>query len=341
MGELFKTYLQNHSLNGLSTISKSDLHNHFGKGGNRKYIESISNIKIEPPPETFESLAHMDQWFKDNIKKYCVYLKRLEAAFGQAADDNISVLAASFGLGEGNIIGDMEAGEFIYTMKSFNRKLAPNTILLPELAYDRACDTEKELTKLDEVLSYNWFKSIDINGNESVQSIKNFKKIYRKAKEYGLRLKAHVGEFGTADDVMEAVEELELDEVHHGIAAARSETVMKWLSKHKIQLNVCPTSNIMLRVVERYSVHPIKKLYDYGIPVTINTDDMLVFNQSVSQEYLNLFKSGLMSADELDNIRETGLKEIEYYKIRGINEYLYKGMEQHLLGEDNKPETIG
>ena len=39
----------------------------------------------------------------------------------------------------------------------------------------------------------------------------------------------------------------------------------------------------------------------------------LVFNQSVSQEYLNLFKSGLMNAEELDNIRETGLKEIEYY----------------------------
>lgn len=44
---------------------------------------------------------------------------------------------------------------------------------------------------------------------------------------------------GTADDVMEAVEELELDEVHHGIASANSEFVLNWLSKHKIQLNVC------------------------------------------------------------------------------------------------------
>lgn len=87
---------------------------------------------------------------------------------------------------------------------------------------------------------------------------------------------------------------------------------MNWLSKNKIQLNVCPTSNVMLRVVESYSVHPIRKLYDNGIPVTINTDDMLIFNQSVSQEYLNLFKSGLMNAEELDNIRETGLKEIEF-----------------------------
>jgi adenosine deaminase len=86
--------------------------------------------------------------------------------------------------------------------------------------------------------------------------------------------------------------------------------------KHSyIQLNVCPSSNVMMNVVESYSVHPIRKLYDHGIPVTINTDDMLVFNQSVSKEYLNLFKCGLMKADELNHIRETGLREIDYYAL--------------------------
>ncbi|NLO08495.1 MAG: adenosine deaminase [Clostridiales bacterium] len=307
LNELFKEHLQNCSLSGLNSICKSDLHNHFGRGGSREYLESIFNIKIDSPPEKFEAFSHMDEWFIENIKKYCPYLKRLEAAFVQAASDNISVLAASFGFDEENMMA------FIQTMKSLNLQFAPNTILLPEYALDRACDTDRELSRLDEVLSYKWFKSIDISYNEFAQPIKKFKKIYRKAKEYGLILRAHVGEFGTADDVMEAVEELELDEVHHGIAAAKSEQVMKWLSDHKIQLNVCPTSNIILRVVESYSVHPIRQLFDYGIPVTINTDDMLVFNQSVSQEYLNIFKSGLMNAEELDIIREIGLRALEHY----------------------------
>jgi hypothetical protein len=315
MNEQFETFLQNHYLSGISSINKSDLHNHLGKGGNINYIASSVNLKIDLPPSTFESLSHMDEWFKENIKKHCAYIKRLEAAFVQAADDNISVLAASFGLDEENTIGGMDVEAFIHTMKSFNQQFAPNTILLPELAFTRGCDIDKEFSRLDEILSYNWFKSVDINAGESEQPIKNFKKIYRKAKEQGLRLKAHVGEFGTADDVMEAVEELELDEVHHGIASANSEFVLNWLSKHKIQLNVCPTSNIMLRVVEGYSVHTIRKLYDHGIPVTINTDDMLVFNQSVSQEYLNLYKSGLMNADELNHIREIGLREIDYYEL--------------------------
>ncbi len=123
----------------------------------------------------------------------------------------------------------------------------------------------------------------------------------------GRGFKAHVGEFGTADDVWEAVEELELDEVHHGIAAARSVSVMNWLADHHIRLNVCPTSNVMLRVADSYAKHPLRKLYDHGVLVTINTDDLLIFNQSVSQEYLNLYRSGLMTAEELEEIREVGL----------------------------------
>lgn len=113
MNELFKTYLQDHSLNGLRSVIKSDLHNHLGKGGNKNYIESIANIKIDLPPPTFESIHHMDEWVKDNIKKYCSYIKRLEAGFVQAASDNISVLAASFGFDEENTIGGMEPVTFI------------------------------------------------------------------------------------------------------------------------------------------------------------------------------------------------------------------------------------
>lgn len=82
---------------------------------------------------------------------------------------------------------------------------------------------------------------------------------------------------------------------------------MSWLSAHHIQLNVCPTSNIMLGVAENYGSHPIRKLYDCGVPVTINTDDLLIFNQSVSQEYMNLYQAGLMTTEELNEIRMRGL----------------------------------
>jgi len=302
--------LESNSYDGVKATSKSDLHSHAGRGGNVDFISSWAGVKIAPPPKKFDSLAHMQEWYNDNIKVHCPgelgFLKRWEAAFVQASLDNIVVLALSYTIEEIDIVGGIDF--FINTLTEYNL-LSPSTMLLPELTFDRACDVEKEISRLDEIFSYNFFKSVDICCDEFAQPISAFKKIYRKAKDSSLRLKAHVGEFGTADDVMEAVEELELNEVHHGIAAAKSLQVMKWLAKHRIQLNICPSSNIMLGLIDSYEHHPIKQLYNAGIPVTINTDDLLIFNQSVSQEYMNLYRNGLMTAKELDNIRLIGLNE--------------------------------
>ena len=119
----------------------------------------------------------------------------------------------------------------------------------------------------------------------------------------------HVGESGSAEDVEAAIETLGLDEVHHGINAANSPRVMKLLADRKITLNICPTSNIMLNYVNSYKDHPIKILVENGVPVTINTDDLLVFNSSVDEEYFRLYEAGTLSAKQLDEIRLWGIEE--------------------------------
>ncbi len=312
----FIACLREGSLDALQTIPKTDLHNHAGRGGSLLYISTWANADIVPPCSPFPSLAQMQEWFEQNIKVHCPgtagYLKRIEAAFAQAETDHIQLLAMSFGLGEIGLLGGMEL--FIQTINKLRATYAPHTVFLPELSLDRACDIEPTYDTVKDALSYRWFASIDICGNELAQPVWPFQKIYRLAKEMGVTRKAHVGEFGTAEDVLKACEMLELQEVHHGIAAAASKPVMKWLAQNKIQLNVCPTSNIMLGLVKGYKEHPIRILYDYGVPMTVNTDDLLIFNQSVSQEYMNLFQAGLMTAEELDDIRLTGLSETQSAK---------------------------
>lgn len=110
-----------------------------------------------------------------------------------------------------------------------------------------------------------------------------------------------------AEDVETAIETLGLDEVHHGINAANSPRVMKPLADRKITLNVCPTSNIMLGYANNYAEHLIKILVENGVPVTINTDDLLIFDSSVNQEYLRLYEAGTLTAEQLDQIRYWGL----------------------------------
>ncbi len=65
----------------------------------------------------------------------------------------------------------------------------------------------------------------------------------------------------------------------------------------------------MLGDAANYKDHPIKLLYESGVPVTINTDDFLIFDSSIENEYLLLYQSGTLTAEQLDDIRKNGLRE--------------------------------
>jgi adenosine deaminase len=98
---------------------------------------------------------------------------------------------------------------------------------------------------------------------------------------------------------------------------------MNWLADNNIQLNICPTSNVMLGRVESIKKHPIRKLFDAGIKVTINSDDVLIFDSSVSGEYMKLFKAGIFNAEELDIIRMNGLTDMHRISRKSNNEKLF------------------
>ncbi|MGV8981690.1 adenosine deaminase [Clostridium sp.] len=310
MKEKFITALESNDLDEMRKIPKGDLHNHSSIGGNKRYIEKCAGVSIPKTPK-FKDLDDMRQWYRRNIKLLLKgtlgYEKLIEAAFVQAKMDGVKVLNMSFNIGEATEYGN-SVENMVQALKRIHQTFAPDVIFIPEVALSSFTPIDEMNDKLDQFLAQNYFKSIDMYGDEF--AVPTFKKVFRKAKNKGLILKAHVGEFGTAELIREAVEELELDQVQHGITAVNSQSVMTWLCDNNIQLNICPTSNILLSRVDAYNVHPIKKLYDNGIKVTINTDDMLIFDQSVSQEFFNLYTAGLFNANELNEIRENALSVV-------------------------------
>ncbi len=90
---------------------------------------------------------------------------------------------------------------------------------------------------------------------------------------------------------------------------------MRFLADNRIQLNVCPSSNVMLGYATGYKDHPIKILYENGVKVTINTDDLLIFDSSIENEYLLLYRAGTLSAGQLDEIRKNGLDIHSEYEL--------------------------
>lgn len=232
----------------------------------------------------------------------------LEAAFYQAKEDGVTLLEIGEDLWANREYYDGDVSWLIDTFHEVSDRIAPGVELRLQIGISRHCS----ISLLEKWLEPFWgrkeFYSIDLSGDESAQPIENFVPVYRKAKECGLKLKAHVGEWGTAEDVVCAVEVLELDEVQHGIAAAASQAAIEYLVENNIRLNVCPTSNVKLGRVDSLRNHPVGLLYRKGVDVTINSDDVLVFDSDVSKEYLRLYRNHVLSAEELNAIRLNGLR---------------------------------
>lgn len=297
----------------LKRIPKADLHNHFYLGGNRNFIYKKTGEKIPYLKHKLDSMNEMHSW----VNKYIgtVFEGKagralaVEATFDQAVQDGITVLEIGEDIWSNGYLYNDNIEELIEVFNSAHYMIASDIDLRLQIGLSRHCKIEDLEEWIEPFLESDCFYSIDLYGDELAQPIENFKGIYRKAKEKGLILKAHVGEWGDADSVKRAVSELELNEVQHGIAASQSPQVMNWLSDHNIQLNICPTSNVMLGRVESIKKHPIRKLFDSGIKVTINSDDVLIFDSSVSGEYMKLFKEEVFNAEELDIIRMNSLKD--------------------------------
>ncbi len=307
----FVDALKQRNLEKIRAFPKSDLHNHFVLGGCRQYLRKTTGLKIEPVKNPISSMDEMHAWNRENLgERFETSEMRkvlIKAAFWQAQYDGIAVLEIGedvWGLSE-YFHNDID--ELIEAFTTAQKEIAPNIELRLQIGLSRHCPIEY----LEDCLSHFWgnkaFYSIDLYGDEFAQPIENFKSIYRRAKKEGLCLKAHVGEWGTAEDVRRAVEELDLDEVQHGIRAVHDENVVRFLADHRIRLNITPSSNILLGRVPSMSSHPIGRLYRSGVDVTINSDDILIFDSDVSKEYLRLYESGCLSAEELDSIRQNGL----------------------------------
>lgn len=146
--------------------------------------------------------------------------------------------------------------------------------------------------------------AIGIGGDESRGPANWFRDVYQFARSQGLRLTAHAGETSGPDSIWQALE-LGAERVGHGIRAVEDPVLMRYLSDHQIPLEVCPTSNVCTGAVSSIASHPVRQLYDAGIPITIGTDDPGLFRCNLSGEYECLKKLGL-GPRALQDIRTNG-----------------------------------
>ena len=307
--------LESDNLKELKTIPKTDVHCHAFLSTRRKNVERWIGKTLFKPPIKMHGLEGMIEYMNGVLAPHLEHREGFEfvaiSAIEDAIQDSVVILEMSFDI---RLVKFYQNGlDDLHTfIESLVNLFQEQIELRPELGIARECVKDSQWMKFaHEAIELDLFMSIDLYSHQDACAPEDAKSLYTKAQNAGLKLKAHVGEFKNAEEIRRTVELLNLDDVQHGIAATESVEIMKWLSENNIQLNICPTSNVMLNGVSKMEVHPIRVLYDNGVPVTINTDDLMIFDQSVSQEYLNLYRSNVLSGDELENIRLASLENID------------------------------
>jgi adenosine deaminase len=122
-------------------------------------------------------------------------------------------------------------------------------------------------------------------GDEKIGKPKDFSYAFDMAREAGLRLTAHAGEWGGPDSVRDAINDLRVERIGHGARAIEDMALVEEIAERGIVLELCPGSNVALGIFPTFRAHPIGEMYDRGVKVTISTDDPPFFHTTMAREY--------------------------------------------------------
>ncbi|MFI8522081.1 adenosine deaminase [Streptomyces sp. NPDC085481] len=146
-------------------------------------------------------------------------------------------------------------------------------------------EAAEETARLAVELRPEGLVSFGLGGPEIGVPRPQFKPYFDRAIAAGLRSVPHAGETTGPETVWDALNELGAERIGHGTSSVRDPALLKHLAEHRIALEVCPTSNIATRAVERMEDHPIRQMVDAGVLVTINSDDPPMFGTDLNNEY--------------------------------------------------------
>jgi aminodeoxyfutalosine deaminase len=149
---------------------------------------------------------------------------------------------------------------------------------------------------------------IGLGGDESSVPAREFVLLFEAARAMGLRTVCHAGERAGPRSVWEAVELLGSERIGHGIRASEDAALLSLLRRRRIPLEVCPTSNLRTGLVRRWRDHPLPRLLQAGVRVTLNSDDPALFRTSLDAEFLNLRRRMHLAPRHVEKIRVEGIR---------------------------------
>lgn len=133
-----------------------------------------------------------------------------------------------------------------------------------------------------------YIAGVGLDSSELGHPPEKFERVFKMAKDLGLKAVAHAGEEGPPEYIVEALDILHVDRIDHGVRCSEDQALMQRLAASQMPLTVCPLSNVRLKVYEHMSEHNILKLLEYGLNVTLNSDDPSFFGGYLLENFMAL-----------------------------------------------------
>ncbi len=171
--------------------------------------------------------------------------------------------------------------------KDAEEKLGVTSLLI--MSYLRHLSEEDAFVTLKQSLPFkHLITAVGLDSSEKGNPPSKFKNVFEASVKEGYIPLAHAGEEGNADYVWEALDILKIKRIDHGNNSLQDDELVKEIIKRDMALTVCPLSNTALQVVNDLKDHPLKKMMDLGLKVTINSDDPAYFGGQVNQNYIEI-----------------------------------------------------
>ena len=293
----------------MQAIPKAELHLHLEGAVPWEWVRQQSDEALPERPDwwdrdhRFESFGEFVSAIRPTWRPYLKQPEEISSAvsvlYGELRAQNVRYLEVSFGL-----------GAYVFPVSEVVRAIqepAPSDLTVRVIAgISRDRDLETMVGLAGEAVGTDELDGIDLHGDESVGELWHFSDMYLAARERGMIVKAHAGELGGPESVQETLRVLQVNRIEHGIAAVRDPNVVQVLKDQGTILDVCPWSNVKLKVVPDLKTHPIRALYEAGVCVTVNTDDPTVFGQTLTDEYRWLVAEMGLGLAEVGDIARNG-----------------------------------
>ncbi len=178
------------------------------------------------------------------------------------------------------------------------RQLSVSSKLI--MCFLRHLSAESAMETLRSSLPFReWIVGVGLDSSEVGHPPEDFKAVFDEAREHGFLTVAHAGEEGSPEYIWQALDDLKVSRIDHGVRCVEDPKLVERLREERIPLTVCPLSNVKLRVFGSIEDHNLKQMLDLGLCATMNSDDPAYFggymdeNFHATQEGLHLTRGDI------------------------------------------------